>query len=108
MLHDSILGVELLLRQFQNIFAWWMKWKNLDSLSCVKLWNYLDSETVKLFGQLAMKKICIDCLCELNDEIWIIIVGLGSIDFCTNCLCEPIWIITVCIDFCTSFGWTDC
>ena len=32
MLHDSILGVELLLRQFQNFFAWWMKWKNLDSL----------------------------------------------------------------------------
>ena len=48
MLHDSILGVELLLRQFQNIFAWWMKWKNLDSLSCVKLWNYLD------FGQFAL------------------------------------------------------
>ena len=32
MLHDSILGVSLLLRQFQNIFAWWLKWKNLDSL----------------------------------------------------------------------------
>ena len=50
---------------------------------------------MKLFGQLAMKKICTDCLCELNDEIWIIIVGFGRKDFCTYCLCEPIWIIIV-------------
>ena len=42
MLHDSILGVELLLRQFQNIFAWWMKWKNLDhyvNIFFAQVWN---------------------------------------------------------------------
>ena len=43
MLHDSILGVELLLRQFQNIFAWWMKWKNLDyyvNIFFTQIWNF--------------------------------------------------------------------
>ena len=43
MLHDSILGVELLLRQFQNLFAWWMKWKNLDhyvNIFFTQIWNF--------------------------------------------------------------------
>ena len=42
MLHDSILRVELLLRQFQNIFAWWVKWKNLDhyvNIFFTQVWN---------------------------------------------------------------------
>ena len=41
MLHDSILGVELLLRQFH--FAWWMKWKNLDhyvNIFFTQVWNF--------------------------------------------------------------------
>ena len=41
------------------------------------VWNCLDSETVKLFGQFVVYKICTNCFCELNDEIWTIIVGFG-------------------------------
>ena len=71
MLHDSVLGVELLLRQFQNIFAWWIKWKKLDNLSCVKLWN-LDSLLWKKFSQIV-------CVNEMTK--------FGSLLF----MCEHIW-----------------
>ena len=71
MLHDSVLGVELLLRQFQNIFEWWIKWKKLDNLSCVKLWN-LDSLLWKKFAQIV-------CVNEM--------MKFGSLLF----MCEHIW-----------------
>ena len=71
MLHDSVLGVELLLRYFQNIFAW-LKWKNLDSFSCV---NRLDEFMMKWWN---LDKLF---MCVWNDEIW------------TDCLCEQIWTI---------------
>lgn len=86
MLQDSVLGVELLLRQFQKIFTWWMKWKNLDSLSYVKLWN-LDSLLCEKFAQIV-------CVNEM--------MKFGSLLF----MCEQIWTVwTYRIDW-TSF-WTD-
>ena len=86
MLQDSVLGVELLLRQFQNIFAWRMKLKNLDNLSYVKLWN-LDSLLCKKFAQIV-------CVNEM--------MKFGLLLF----MCEQIWTVwTYQIDW-TSF-WTD-
>ena len=92
MQHDSILGVKLLLRQFQNIFLWWMKWKNLDSLSCVKLFGQWNCEIV-------WTVCCVQNLHKLF--LWIKWWNLDhysrfwETDFCTYCLCEPIWIIIV-------------
>ena len=73
MLHDSVLGVELLLRQFQKILAWWMKWKKLDSLSSAKLWN-LDSLLCKKYAQI----VCVNemmkfgSLLFMYEQIWTI------------------------------------
>ena len=49
-----------------------------ETVWTMKLWNCLDHETVWIVCY--VKNLHILFMCEWNDEIWIIIVGLGWID----------------------------